>query len=301
MGPLARGARGSPGDVGNVSDRQIFGAPGTRLLALRLAAASRRQGIVEGFGGVLRARQRACGARVGNRVAVRAVVGVRVQAVVVDGGATAFASSPPRAPRPPVDAPCGGVGRARGVGEARRGGGQRRARHRRWGGAWADRRRPGRAGADGAVREVPLRGPKVRPDGLHGPRDAAHGTMAPAEPLPGSVGCLLGEKIFNSTNQSSPFCRVWRSLAIERRRLHHPWRDPVTSSRPSWESPDQFRGVTPGADGDELLPTVTPLGKGRPRRPEGSLQNTHTQEVRVVGAARGPHISREDRALRVVS
>ena len=134
MGPLARGARGSPGDVGKVYDRQKCGAPGTRFLALRLAAASRRQGIVEGFGGVLRARQRACGARVGNRVAVRAVVGVRVQAVVVDGGATAFASSPPRAPRPPVDAPCGGVGRARGAGAARRGGGQRRARHRRWGG-----------------------------------------------------------------------------------------------------------------------------------------------------------------------
>ena len=124
MGPLARGARGSPGDVGNVSDRQKFGAPGTRFLALRLAAASRRQGIVEGFGGVLRARQRACGARVGNRVAVRAVVGVRVQAVVVDGGATAFASSPPRAPRPPVDAPC-----------ARRGGA------RAWGGRGAARRR----------------------------------------------------------------------------------------------------------------------------------------------------------------
>ena len=55
MGLLARGARGSPGDVGNVSDRQKTGAPGTRLLALRLiAAASRRQGIVEGSGGAPR-------------------------------------------------------------------------------------------------------------------------------------------------------------------------------------------------------------------------------------------------------
>ena len=261
MGPLARGARGSPGDVGNVSDRQIFGAPGTRLLALRLAAASRRQGIVEGFGGVLRARQRACGARVGNRVAVRAVVGVRVQAVVVDGGATAFASSPPRAPRPPVDAPCGGVGRARGAGAARRGGDQRRARHRRWGGAWADRRRPGRAGADGAVREAPLRGPKVRPDGLCGPRDAAHGTMAPAEPLPGSVGCLLGEKIFNSTNQRSPFCRVWRSLAIERRRLHHPGTplrplDPPGSPRTSFA---ESRGRWGRASAYRHLPFERPI------------------------------------------
>ena len=208
MGPLARGARGSPGDVGNVSDRQKFGAPGTRLLALRLAAASRRQGIVEGFGGVLRARQRACGARVGNRVAVRAVVGVRVQAVVVDGGATAFASSPPRAPRPPVDAPCGGVGRARGAGAARRGGGQRRARHRRWGGAWADRRRPGRAGADGAVREAPLRGPEVRPDGLCGPRDAAHGVMMLTEPLEQRICLRTRKKDFIPANESSPFRRL---------------------------------------------------------------------------------------------
>ena len=67
MGPLARGARGSPGDVGKVYDRQKCGAPGTRFLALRLAAASRRRGVVEGFGGVLRARQRACGARAGHR------------------------------------------------------------------------------------------------------------------------------------------------------------------------------------------------------------------------------------------
>ena len=71
------------GRGGEVPDRQKAGARGTRFLALRLAAASRRQGVVEGSGGVLRVRQRACGARVGHRVAVRAVVGVRVQAVVV--------------------------------------------------------------------------------------------------------------------------------------------------------------------------------------------------------------------------
>ena len=71
------------GRGGEVPDRQKAGARGTRFLALRLAAASRRRGVVEGSGGVLRARQRACGARVGHRVAVRAVVGVRVQAVVV--------------------------------------------------------------------------------------------------------------------------------------------------------------------------------------------------------------------------
>ena len=57
MGPLARGARGSPGDVKKVSDRQKIGAPGTRFLALRL---DRQHEVVCLSRSVLRALRSVC-------------------------------------------------------------------------------------------------------------------------------------------------------------------------------------------------------------------------------------------------
>ena len=68
--------------------------------------------------------------------------------------------------------------------------------------------------------------------------------------------------IFSSANQSSPFCRVKRSLATERRRLHHPGLPlrPLDTPGSPRTSPHGNR-----AGGDELLPQFTPLPHGGAR------------------------------------